>query len=64
MSADVLSFDKQWGKSAHIDLTDCKHDRLTSAPMLEVFIKELIKKIDMVAHGPCYIDHFGSYVIQ
>ncbi|OGY35226.1 MAG: hypothetical protein A3D99_00965 [Candidatus Andersenbacteria bacterium RIFCSPHIGHO2_12_FULL_45_11] len=60
MSADVLSFDKQWGKSAHIDLTDCEHDRLTSAPMLEAFIKELIKKIDMVAHGPCYIDRFGS----
>lgn len=60
MSDNSFDFDHQWGKSAHIDLTGCEHDRLTSAPILESFVKELVGKIGMQAHGPCYIDRFGS----
>lgn len=60
MSTSPLSFDKQWGKSAHIDLVDCNHDRLTSAEILEAFVKGVVSKIGMVAHGPCYIERFGT----
>lgn len=60
MSTDLLPLKNHWGKSAHIDLTGCEHDRLTSAPILEVFVQDLVARIGMVAHGPCYIDRFGS----
>ncbi|OGY34509.1 MAG: hypothetical protein A3D99_03375 [Candidatus Andersenbacteria bacterium RIFCSPHIGHO2_12_FULL_45_11] len=60
MSDNSFDFKEQWGKSAHIDLTGCEHDRLTSAPILEAFVKGLVEKIGMMAHGPCYIDRFGS----
>lgn len=60
MSTDLLSLKNHWGKSAHIDLIDCEHGRLTSVPILEAFVQELVVRISMVAHGPCYIDRFGS----
>lgn len=60
MSENSLDFQHQWGKSAHIDLIGCEHDRLTSASILEAFVKELCEKIRMKAHGPCHIDRFGS----
>ncbi len=60
MSTEQLDFQKHWGKSAHIDLSSCDHDRLTSAPLLEAFISEVISKIGMKAHGPCHIERFGS----
>lgn len=60
MATEELNFDENWGKSAHIDLTGCEHDRLTSAQILEDFVKQLVSTIGMEAHGPCYIDRFGS----
>lgn len=60
MSDDSFAFEHQWGKSAHIDLTGCEHDRLTSAAILEAFVQELVAKIGMIAHGPCHIDRFGT----
>ena len=60
MNMEPLQFEKHWGKSAHIDLVGCDHDRLTSAPLLEEFILEVISKIGMKAHGSCHIERFGS----
>jgi len=60
MSNTPLHFEHHWGKSVHIDLMGCEHDRLTSVPLLESFIAEVIKKIGMKAHGPCHIERFGS----
>jgi S-adenosylmethionine/arginine decarboxylase-like enzyme len=60
MSTDATQQGKHWGKSAHINLGGCQHERLTSAPILEQFVKELVAQVGMKAHGPCYIDRFGS----
>lgn len=60
MNIEPLQFEKHWGKSAHINLQQCEHNRLTSASLLEEFILGVIGKIGMVAHGPCYIERFGS----
>jgi len=60
MSNSTLHFEHHWGKSAHIDLLGCDHSRLTSAPILEAFILEVIVRIGMKAHGPCHIERFGS----
>lgn len=49
-----------WGKSFHIDLIECDSAALTNEAGLKRFIGELIKRINMVAHGPCYIDKFGD----
>lgn len=43
-----------------MDLTLCQHDRLTSREILEQFVKELIAQVNMVAHGVCHIERFGS----
>lgn len=49
-----------WGKSAVIDLFGCNHDTLTDPEGLEKFIQELVKTIDMVAQGECYVERFGQ----
>lgn len=49
-----------WGKSIAINLHECAHDRLTSRELLEQFVVEVIKVVDMEAHGPCHIDRFGE----
>jgi len=51
---------KPWGKSIAIDLYECDHAKLVDAAGLKIFIAELIKSVDMVAHGPCYVERFGS----
>lgn len=55
----TLDFAQQWGKSAHINLSGCNHEKLTSREILEQFVKGLVDDVGMVAHGPCYIDRFG-----
>ncbi len=51
---------KPWGKSIAINLHECAHERLTSAALLEQFVTEVIKVVDMEAHGPCHIERFGD----
>ncbi|HSX25152.1 MAG TPA: S-adenosylmethionine decarboxylase [Candidatus Andersenbacteria bacterium] len=51
---------KPWGMSSSIDLHDCDHNRLTSKKLLREFVLEIIKVVEMEAHGPCHIDRFGS----
>lgn len=51
---------KPWGKSAAIDLSGCAHERLIDPELLKNFVAEIIKIVDMEAHGPCYVDRFGE----
>ncbi len=52
--------EKSWGISLAINLSGCDHDRLIDAKLLEQFVAELIRVIEMEAHGPCHIDRFGE----
>lgn len=53
-----------WGKSVAIDLHGCQHDRLTSPELLRQFVAEVIKVVDMEAHGACHVDRFGEGDIE
>lgn len=49
-----------WGKSIAIDLHNCDLTVISDPERIKQFITEIIKVIDMKAHGPTYIDRFGS----
>lgn len=49
-----------WGKSTAINLYGCNKAILSNPSAIKTFIAEIIKKINMVAHGPTYIERFGS----
>jgi S-adenosylmethionine/arginine decarboxylase-like enzyme len=51
---------KPWGKSSSIDLFGCELALISDPKSIKKYISEIIKKINMVAHGPCYIDRFGE----
>jgi len=51
---------KPWGKSVSIDLYSCKHSTMIDPEGLKRFIGELVKSVNMVAHGPCYVERFGE----
>jgi S-adenosylmethionine/arginine decarboxylase-like enzyme len=48
-----------WGKSTSIDLFDCDIKVISDPELIKLFITQIIKKIDMVAHGTCHIERFG-----
>lgn len=50
---------KHWGKSTSINLCDCDLTLISDPEAIKQFVKKLVKVVDMVAHGPCYIDRFG-----
>ena len=59
-----------WGQSAHYDVAQCcghlelfmgdEIHREMARATLQEFIDELIVEIDMEAHGPPLIEHFGK----
>lgn len=49
-----------WGKSISIDLFDCNFELISQPEPIVRYINEVITVIDMVAHGPCNIERFGS----
>ncbi len=49
-----------WGKSVSINLYGCNKEILADPNAIKKFIANIIKKIHMVAHGPTYIERFGS----
>jgi S-adenosylmethionine/arginine decarboxylase-like enzyme len=55
---------KPWGKSLALDLHECDLAKLTDPEGLKVFIQDLIKVVNMEAHGPCYVDRFGEGEIE
>jgi S-adenosylmethionine/arginine decarboxylase-like enzyme len=58
--SDSQSTYKPWGKSIALDLYQCDKAKLIDPDGLKTFIADLIKSVDMVAHGPCYIERFGE----
>ncbi|SRR5258708_267859 len=49
-----------WGKSVAINLFDCQHDFLLNPEKITQYVKNVIDHIQMIAHGPCHIEQFGS----
>jgi S-adenosylmethionine decarboxylase len=49
-----------WGKSLSIDLYGCQKETISSMDSVRHFIETIIIEIGMVAHGPCYIERFGT----
>ena len=57
---DLMKNQKPWGKSVAINLTDCNIGLLSHPDSIKEFIASIIEKIGMKAHGPTYIERFGS----
>lgn len=53
-----------WGKLLALDLYECAVNRLADPAGLKNFMNDLVKVVDMVAHGECYIDRFGIGDLQ
>jgi S-adenosylmethionine/arginine decarboxylase-like enzyme len=53
-----------WGKSSSIDLFGCDLALISNPDSIKKYISEIIIKINMVAHGPCYIDRFGEGILE
>ena len=48
-----------WGKHLSIDASDCNELRLSPEDLAK-WVRELVKRIDMVAYGDPQIIHFGK----
>lgn len=55
---------KPWGKSLSLDLFECDKQILTDPEKIKQFVSEIITVINMKAHGPCYIERFGSGLLE
>lgn len=53
-----------WGKSAAIDLYECQHDRLTDPELLRSFVAQVVKVVNMEAHGLCHVERFGDEELE
>jgi hypothetical protein len=51
--------DEPYGWELQLDLYGCDRQALTDADLLEQFVAELVKRIEMVAFGPFECPHFG-----
>lgn len=49
-----------WGKHAVFDVGQCNYENARDPVILEAFVAELVKRIDMVAFGKPWIQHFGK----
>ncbi|MAG78406.1 S-adenosylmethionine decarboxylase [archaeon] len=49
-----------WGRSASIDLHNCKIELLKDPKIIKKFIKDLCKILKMKRRGPTRIDRFGQ----
>lgn len=50
---------RHWGKHCLANALACNRQIITNPRRLELFSQELVKKIDMIAYGPCRLAHFG-----
>jgi S-adenosylmethionine/arginine decarboxylase-like enzyme len=51
---------KAWGLSCSVDLRDCNPEKIRSAAVIQDYVIQLCKLIDMVRFGDCQITNFGS----
>lgn len=50
---------KTWGKEAIVDAFDCEPSSIRSEENIKNFLKDLVKRIDMIAYGEPQVIHFG-----
>ena len=60
MNQEVNHGGNPWGQSAAIDLSGCAPDRLNDPELLKQFVADMVRVVDMEAHGPCHVDRFGE----
>lgn len=51
---------KPWGKSISLDLFGCNLEKISNPDVIVAYVQQVIKEINMVAHGPCHIERFGE----
>lgn len=51
---------KPWGKSISLDLYGCDLEPISNPEKIKKFVADVIKEINMKAHGPCHIERFGT----
>jgi S-adenosylmethionine/arginine decarboxylase-like enzyme len=51
---------KAWGMSCTVDIKQCNPEKIRSAAVIQDYIIQLCKLIDMVRFGDCQIVNFGS----
>lgn len=49
-----------WGYHQSLDCANCS-DGIKSREVIEAFVKDLVKRIDMEAYGPPLIEHFATH---
>jgi S-adenosylmethionine/arginine decarboxylase-like enzyme len=49
-----------WGKSVAIDLKGCDFSIVSDMEKIQSFVRQIVKVVDMKAHGPIHIDRFGQ----
>lgn len=50
-----------WGKELIIDCAACNIEKITDESNIKNFIRYLVEKIDMEAHGDPLIEHFATH---
>ena len=55
----MISENWWWGRSASIDLHNCKHSKVINAKEIELFVKKLAKELKMKRVGLPIIKRFG-----
>ncbi len=50
-----------WGYHLILDCTKCEDSKIRDGENIHLFVKTLIKEIDMKAFGEPIIEHFGSH---
>jgi len=49
-----------WGMSASIDIKNCNAEKIRSAALIQDYVIQLCKVIDMVRYGDCQVTNFGT----
>lgn len=50
-----------WGFHTLLDVAGCRHESVTDPEHIKAFIKDLVKRIDMVAYGEPIVEHFATH---
>jgi S-adenosylmethionine/arginine decarboxylase-like enzyme len=51
---------ESWGKSISLDIHNCNLKTISNPELIEKYVNDVIGEINMVAHGPCHIERFGT----
>jgi S-adenosylmethionine/arginine decarboxylase-like enzyme len=51
---------RHWGKHLLINAYQCDKRLISNPRNIEMFLQDMVKKIDMVSYGPARLAHFGT----